>query len=337
MTIKHNAKLTSSEIANLWTTYQFSTMIICGVEYFLTTVEDEDILEILHYILEFSNNRVQSITEIMNEENYPLPVGFTKSDVNPGAPRLFSDTMILLYVLNMGRLSLSGESMMFSLSARDDVAGFYSQALNESKELTTMSRKLAQQKGIYTRTPHIPIPEKVDFVKKQQFLFGWFGDRRPLVGTEILNLVFNAERNALGEALITGFSQVAQSKEVRKFMERGREISSKHYGVFSSILNEEQLSSAQKITSEVSGSTTAPFSDKLMMFHIAGLIASGIGQYGVSVSVSPRRDLEVHYARLVGELAKFAEDGANIMIENGWMEEPPKAADRDELMKRKGN
>ncbi|WP_408009952.1 DUF3231 family protein [Pseudalkalibacillus sp. A8] len=337
MTINHQAKLTSSELANLWTTYQSSTMIICGLEYFLTTVEDEEIRNILQYVLDFSTNHIQSISEILNGENYPLPVGFTKNDVNPGAPRLFSDAMVLVYILNMGRLSMSAESLMFSLSARDDVAGFYSQALTKSKELTDQSRKLALQKGLYVRTPYLPIPDKVDFVKRQRFLFGWFGDRRPLVGTEISNLVFNAERNALGEALITGFGQVAQSNEVWKYMARGREISSKHYEVFSSILNEEHLSSAQKMTSEVSDSTTAPFSDKLMMFHIAGLIASGIGQYGVSVSVSPRRDLGVHYARLSGELAKYAEDGANIMIENGWMEEPPKAADRDQLTKRKGN
>ncbi|MCM2535776.1 DUF3231 family protein [Neobacillus pocheonensis] len=31
-------------------------------------------------------------------------------------------------------------------------------------------------------------------------------------------------------------------------------------------------------------------------------------------------------------MAAFAEDGANIMIENGWLEEPPMAVDRDELI-----
>ncbi|WP_419158854.1 DUF3231 family protein [Rossellomorea sp. BNER] len=33
---------------------------------------------------------------------------------------------------------------------------------------------------------------------------------------------------------------------------------------------------------------------------------------------------------------RYSEDGANIMIDNGWMEQPPLAADRDELAKRKG-
>ncbi|WP_445661507.1 DUF3231 family protein [Bacillus sp. FSL K6-3431] len=64
----------------------------------------------------------------------------------------------------------------------------------------------------------MPTPEQVDFVKKQPFLNGWLGDRRPLLGIEIANLVYKAERNTLGEALITGFSQVVKSKEVRQFM-----------------------------------------------------------------------------------------------------------------------
>ncbi|WLD94454.1 DUF3231 family protein [Alkalihalobacillus sp. AL-G] len=331
---EHQPKLTSSEISNLWTTYQSSTMIICGVKYFLATVEDDSIRGILQYTLDFSQQRVQAITQLFQMENYPIPVGFTDHDVNTDSPPLFSDTMILMYLLNMGRLSLVGESLMFSLSPRADVAVFYSDCIVQSKELTDRGTKLALQKGIYVRSPYLPTPEHGDFVNKQSFLTGWFGQRRPLLGIEISNLVYNAERNALGEALITGFSQVSKSKEVREYMHRGKEISSKHFEVFSSILHEEQLSSAKNLTSEVSSSMVAPFSDKLMMFHIAGLVASAIGQYGISVSTSVRRDLSTHYARLAGEIAKYAEDGANIMINNGWMEEPPKAADRDELAKK---
>jgi hypothetical protein len=329
----HQPKLTSSEITSLWTTYQSSTMIICGVKYFLTTVEDEEISAILNYVLDFSNKRVQTVKQFLKEEQFPIPVGFTEQDVNLNVPRLFSDKLILLYMLNMGRFSLSLESINLSLSARDDVSAFYSECLEQAKELADRGRKLALKKGLFVRTPYLPTPKKVDFVKKQSFLNGWFGDRRPLLGIEISNLVYNSERNALGEALITGFSQVAKSKEVREYMIRGRKISTKHFEVFSSVLHEEHLSSTMNVTSEVTDSTLPPFSDKLMMFHIAALVASGIGQYGAAMSSSPRRDLGVMYTRLMTDIAKYAEDGANIMINNGWMEQPPIAADRDELAK----
>jgi hypothetical protein len=272
----------------------------------------------------------------LDAENHPIPVGFTDQDVDIEAPRLFSDSIILFYMMNMGRLGLTGESLLFSLSARDDIAAFYSECLAQSKELVDKGRKLAIHKGLFIRPPYLPTPNQVDFVKKQSFLNGWFGDRRPLLGIEIANLVYNTERNALGEALIIGFSQVVRSKEVRQYMIRGREISGKHFEVFSSVLQDEYLSSAKNVTSEVTDSTMPPFSDKLMMFHIAGLVASAIGQYGASMATSPRRDLGTMYTRLIAEIVKYSEDGANIMIDNGWMEQPPIAADRDELAKRKG-
>jgi hypothetical protein len=58
--------------------------------------------------------------------------------------------------------------------------------------------------------------------------------------------------------------------------------------------------------------------------------SAGIAHYGRSFSLSPRRDLGAIYVRLSAEIALFSEDGANIMIENGWMEQPPQATDRDQ-------
>ncbi|UOQ92499.1 DUF3231 family protein [Halobacillus shinanisalinarum] len=331
----HHPKLTSAEVSNLWTTFHASTMIKCGLTYFLATVEDPDIQSVLEYTLEFTEKRIQTITRIFQEEKYPVPVGFTDDDVNKEAPRLFSDALILLYMLNMGRLSLTGESILYGVSARDDIAAFYYQCLEEMKELTNRARKVALDKGVLLRYPYLPTPQRVDFVKDQSFLTGWLGERRPLLGIEITNLVFNAERNALGEAVIIGFSQAVESKEIAKYMKRGKQISAKHFKVFSSVLHEENLSSAKNLTSEVTDSTVPPFSDKLMMFHISGLVASGIAQYGTTMSTSPRRDLGLLYARLTSEIAMYSEDGANIMINKGWMEQPPQAADRGELVKKK--
>src|SRR5699024_12735084 len=71
-----------------------------------------------------------------------------------------------------------------------------------------------------------------------------FGNRRPLLATEISELVFNAKRNVLGHAVITAFSQVTETKEVRDFFIKGREISEKHVRVFTDKLKEDYLPSA---------------------------------------------------------------------------------------------
>ncbi|GAM12495.1 hypothetical protein SAMD00020551_0630 [Mesobacillus selenatarsenatis SF-1] len=40
------------------------------------------------------------------------------------------------------------------------------------------------------------------------------------------------------------------------------------------------------------------------------------------------------YNRLSVEVQMYSEDGANIMIKNGWFEQPPMASDRDELIRK---
>lgn len=332
MQAKHHVELTAAEISNLWTSYQNDSMAACGIKYFLTHIENDDIRSVLEYALKISEQHVRAVTQIFKEENYPVPQGFTEYDVNLDVPRLFTDKLYLLYILNMGKFGLSSYALALSLSERSDSIQYYTNCLNETEKLHNWAMELAKEKGISTRAPLIPKPEQIDFVKDQSFLAGYLGNRRPLLGVEIGMLVYNAKRNALGQAIITGFSQVAKDKKVRKYLEQGREISGKHLEVFSSLLNEDYLSEGtMNMTSEVTDSTVSPFSDKLMMYHIAALIASGVGQYGVALSTSPRHDIGVTYGRLIAELEKYTNEGAKIMINNAWMEQPPEAADRKDL------
>nr|WP_299833927.1 DUF3231 family protein [uncultured Metabacillus sp.] len=89
----------------------------------------------------------------------------------------------------------------------------------------------------------------------------------------------NIQRNVLGIATLIGFSQVAKSKDVANFMVCGKEIVAKHVEIFSSILREDDLPVPMTWDSEVTTSTVAPFSDKLMMFQTTALISIGMGYY----------------------------------------------------------
>lgn len=84
---------------------------------------------------------------------------------------------------------------------------------------------------------------------------------------------------------------------------------------------------------EVTDSNESPFSDKLMMFHFNLMIYAGLGNYGIAISESQRTDLVVDYSRFNVEVLKLSEDGANLMIENEWLEQPPLAANRRDLAK----
>jgi hypothetical protein len=72
-----------------------------------------------------------------------------------------------------------------------------------------------------------------------------------------------------------------------------------------------------------------------MMFHTTALIAAGVGYYGASMGSSFRRDLSVMYSRMIAEIGQFAEDGANIMIDNAWLEQPPTTVDHNALVSSK--
>jgi Protein of unknown function (DUF3231) len=198
--------------------------------------------------------------------------------------------------------------------------------------LQDKTRDLMLKQGTYVKAPYISTPDKVDFVKKQHFLAGFFGQQRSITAVEISHLFLNAQTNAIGKALITGFAQIAQKEEVKKFLLRGKELSQKYVNTFSDFLIKEDLPAPMSWDSGVLNTTDYIFSDKLIMYNVSAMIAAGIGNYGMALAASPRRDLGLKYMSLIPEVALYAEDGANIMIKHGWIEEPPQADDRDQII-----
>lgn len=70
------------------------------------------------------------------------------------------------------------------------------------------------------------------------------------------------------------------------------------------------------------------------MFFTSELIAMSLGLFGFSVTSSPRVDLERMYNSFISDIQRYAEDGANIMVKNRWMEKPPSASDREKLARK---
>ncbi|GAM13497.1 DUF3231 family protein [Mesobacillus selenatarsenatis] len=331
----HNSiKMTAAEISYLWTTYLSDTMSICVLQYFLQQIDDSDIKVLVQQALDLSFQHVEGIKEIYAQEGIAVPQGFTDQDVNLKAERLFSDIFYLKYIKNMAGGGLSGYSRMLPNIYRKDIKRFYSKALTSSMELEQEATLLLLEKGLATRPPFIPYPDKVEFIKKQSFFLEGLGRRGALSGKEVTHLHFNIETNQLGAAISTGFSQTAQNKQARNYFIRGKEIALKHIKVFRDYLEKHSLPAHAGIEQEVSESTQSVFSDKLMMFHFSVMIYAGIGNYGVAISESQRSDLVIDYSRLNAEILKYSEDGINIMVANEWLEQPPLSVDRQNLSKK---
>jgi hypothetical protein len=327
MKLDQNVNLSSAEFSQLWNAYMNDSMSICVLKYFINKAEDTEIKTVLKYALKLAQSHTSKLTEIFKRENFPIPYGFSEKDVNIDVPRLFSDKFFLNHIHYWGLLGLDSYSLSLGLSVHPNVKKYFSECIDETRQLLNKTKSSLQSKGVYIPAPYLSTPDKAEFIEKQSFLAGWFEDRRPLTFLEIANLYVNMQRNVLAIATCIGFGQVAQSKEVSQYMWRGKEIASKHIEIFSSILNESDVPAPMPWDSGVTDSKIPPFSDKLMMFQLSGLVMRGIGFYGTSLSTSSRRDLSLQYIRMINEILLYSEDSANIMIKNGWMEKPPQASD----------
>jgi hypothetical protein len=327
----HQPRLTSGEIAILWGTYIQDTLGICTASYFLKDAKDPDIQSVLEYAIILSKKHIETIKHIFELESFPIPIGFSEKDVNLEAKKLFSESFMLYYIQNMGSMGVNSYSLAIPNSARKDIREFYMNCLSTQAELYDRASAIMLAKGIFIRCPSIPYPSKVEFIHKKHFLSGWFGDQRPLTSIEISFLYLNLYHNTLGTALLTGFSQIANSKEVRKHMFRGAEIAKHHSSVFSKFLSESDLETPMSWDIMPFDSVETPFSDQLMMYHTLALNTSGFGLYGASMGGSAKKDLAASYGRLLLEVGDYSKDGVKIMIENGWFEKPPSAVDRKNL------
>ncbi|MBG9811342.1 hypothetical protein ABD68_06945 [Bacillus endophyticus] len=334
---KHPTQLTSAEIACIWTNYMQDSMSKCVLSYFLQTIEDEDIRPLIQLAYDISCVHIEKLTTLFQQEQIPLPTGFTDEDVNVNTPRLYTDAFILQYLAHMARVGMLGYSGFTSMGARKDLKTYFIKGLRETSDLFDQTTDLLLEKGLYIRAPYIPYPTKTDFVDSHKYLSGFslFSKQRPLNTIEISHLYMNSVTNHIGSKLSLSFAQISPHKEVQNWMLRGRDISRKHMRVFTRILLDSDIESPISSDVAITDATTPPFSDKLVMFHMGMLSATGTGNYATAASASQRSDLIIDYERLSLEVALYAKDGADIMIRNKWMEQPPTTLDKEKLVKKK--
>jgi hypothetical protein len=334
MNVNHdNVGLSTAEMSFLWANYIGDTMLQCVFEYFLRHINDSEIEDIVSHGIRLTKKHTEEAKALFEKEGFPIPQGFGPQDVNFEAPRLFSDKFYLYYVQQVVRGALANYSLAFSYSHRGDIREYFMHCIHEDTELFNKTMDVLLEKGLAHRPPGVQQPTKVDFVKNKDFLGEWLGEDRPLTSIEIMNIFINIETNLLGSALMTAFSQTAKEKKLRSYFQDGLQTATSHIETFSKILAKDSLSVPPVWNPEVTDSTVPVFSDKLMLYHGGLATAAGIGNYGLSLAASQRHDLGAMYVKLSAEIGKYAEKGARLAIDRGWLEQPPMAIDRNELIK----
>jgi len=320
---------TAFEMGKLWATYMGNSMSIQILSYFLEHCEDEDVKHLLENGLALSKDFTKRIEGFFKKENFPIPIGFTKDDVNLGAPRLYADEFYVHYLKYVAKAGMSLYAVAVPLMMREDVREFFIYC-NECTTvfLGQINSVLAEKKYI-NLPPSIPIPDGIDKVEQQSYLNGFIGEVRPMQAMEIIHLWDNIENNVTSMALLLGFHQSVQDQKIKALFKRGLDMTDKALKQYKEKLHSEHIQSPSYLDHLVQPSTFAPFSDKIMLFHKVDMFAMKIRSFGNSMAVTARRDLNFLYGRTLMSIGLFVDDGMNILIDKGWVESPPTAYDRD--------
>lgn len=326
-----NIPLVSSEISGLWNAYISDSLAIRVLSYFLNNVEDNETRTLLQHTIDLSVQHIPVITDLFNKEGLPIPDGFTDSDVNLKAPRLFTDSFYLAYLTFMARLGMHNYTSILNQIARADVRDHFSKCINECVELYNKSTDLRLSKGIFVRAPRIVVPKEVQYIKSSKLMLDFWGEKRPLLAREITRMFELIFTNVLVSAITTAFGQVSKDKEISNCFFKGKDLSSKIFGDLSKIFLEEGIPVPSTSESFVTDSTEAPFSEKLMLVHVLMVTTSAISNQGMAMSESARGDLLTKYIKYTAEIMNYSKNCSEILIDNKWLEQPPQAVKHENL------
>ncbi|MCU9613123.1 DUF3231 family protein [Caldibacillus lycopersici] len=326
-------KLTSSEIGTLWGEYVNGTMTDVVNKYMVSIIEDEQIKAIFEEAIQTFHKQKQQIVAFLENEEFPIPIGFTESDLFKGKQRLFTDIFCLNYLHIMTLHGLLGHSTSLAVSVRKDLRDFYDACDNDAKRMYHQTVELLLEKGNFQRDPFFYPAKNPEYISTQDFIDGFFGKGRKLAATEIISISLNLKKSIMAKTLSIAFSQVAQTKEVRKFLIDSEKTADQQIKTFAKIMQADNLPVPKSWETEVTTSTDSPFSDKLMLYHMGFLYQAAQNYHGAGLASAMRTDLVTAYESTILKNIMITKKWFTLMVENKWLEQPPLAPNRNELAK----
>ncbi|WP_175989900.1 DUF3231 family protein [Bacillus sp. Marseille-Q1617] len=317
--------LTSSELGVLWITYQQKTMIKRMLEYLINHADDEQAKTIMEDLYDEISSIPDEIKTMFQQEGAAAPIGFTKEDVSLDAPKLYENGFDITLIRMVQEISMGMHTLNITMSYREDVIKLCQRLTAITQKYYAICTHYLLERGQLSRSPFIPMPKSVEFIKDTNYLKGMtpMSKSRHLNTVEVANLYHAVEANVSGIIMIDGFAQVAQKKDARKFFERGSKIANDIVHDLSKKMMESKLQVPVAANGNVTNSTTPPFSDKLMMYCVSLFCSFSVGSGSIGTAFSLRNDLPAKMVMIMQDIFSYAHDGAKIMIKHGWMEEPP--------------
>lgn len=133
----------------------------------LSIIGDEKIKTLFEDAIHIFGNQRRKISTFIENEGFPVPIGFRESDLNKGAKRLFSDIFCLHYLHIMTLHGLLGHITSLSTSVRKDLRDFYNSCDNSGKKMYHQTIELLLEKGHFQRDPYFNTEKSPEFISDQ--------------------------------------------------------------------------------------------------------------------------------------------------------------------------
>lgn len=327
---------TASEIGNLWESYYAESMSIAFLKSIVKHSKDPDIQPVLQQALDASSQRVQTMETLFNSIKHPIPAAFGEKDVDANIRPLFNETFELLYVRLMHKFLLVNYTRALTSSYRSDFRDFFSNCIRVSDEVYQKATEILLAKGILPKCPSIRIPDHVDFVHNKSYFGNWFGslfdEQRPLNALEVSAIYSLVEIQHLAKTVAIGNRQVVKSEKIKNYLTKTQEKIEEALAKYTTVLTKENLPVPTISEFTISDSTEAQYSDKLLLSHFTATVAFTITAFGIIMPNITRKDLMLMIGNSLTKVLLAAKEGAELMIEAGWLEKIPQTVDHHKLI-----
>ncbi|MGM0901074.1 MAG: DUF3231 family protein [Bacillota bacterium] len=320
--------LTSSELGYLWTGYSINEMSKWYLSVFREQSSDEEIKNVYSFAIQNTSEMLLTRKEILTNDRFPIPLGFSNKDIDESSPPLFSNRFMLYYLHTAAQLGLEFHSRSVALATREDVRKYNKSCLTSAIQLNERVVDILLNKGTYWRTPPLPTPSEPEDIQRTSYLNGWFGVTRPMNSMEMGNLYSILNLLIMMETLFMGFAQTPNHEEITELFHEGVKVVKKQYNVLAELLKEEHLPIPPTYSAEITDTKKRVFSDRIMVSHMAGLFGSLVSQYGFSLGSVMKHDLLATYTLQIGKAGVFSEKVTKVLIEREWLEKVPGAISR---------
>ncbi|MDT3762478.1 DUF3231 family protein [Priestia filamentosa] len=268
---------------------------------------------------------IEKIQGICQEEEIPVPIGFTAEDVYKEAPKLYDNGFDIMFVRLIKEISMAMHTLNLTMLYRKDLREIFRELSIVTQKYFDFCTAYLIERGLIPKSPFVDPVKSIEFVKDASYL----GILNPIKGKRSLNTVEMAhiyhaiESNMMGMQMIFGFAQCAETKEVGKFFSKGGELAKSMIKELRNFFLEDNIPVPGIAGGNVTISTIPPFSDKMMLYCVSLFCSFSLGGNSLGTAFSLRNDLPGKLSVFMKDIFQYAHEGAKIMIKHGWMEEPP--------------